>query len=160
LGNQHALFIPAWRNMAGAGRWFSWRGGDPFALWSVRLRYALRQAEDENRFLRRWRALYHPTTAAPGIDAKALRPTWLMFWRPISTANLWPQFRRTGDPACHCFRVGAGVVCGLDLDPAARKGWMSTACASVMLVSALIVTPLPFVLQLDSFWPVAIMRAS
>lgn len=28
---------------------------------------------------------------------------------------------------------------------------------TVMLVSALIVTPLPLVLQLDSFWPVAIM---
>ena len=39
-----------------------------------------------------------------------------------------------------------------------EKGWsVNRVRKSVMLVSALIVTPLPFVLQLDSFWPVAIM---
>ena len=39
-----------------------------------------------------------------------------------------------------------------------EKGWsVNRVRKSVMLVSALIVTPLPFVLQLNSFWPVAIM---
>jgi MFS transporter, ACS family, hexuronate transporter len=39
-----------------------------------------------------------------------------------------------------------------------ERGWsVNRVRKSVMLVSALIVTPLPFVLQLNSFWPVAIM---
>jgi ACS family hexuronate transporter-like MFS transporter len=39
-----------------------------------------------------------------------------------------------------------------------EKGWsVNRVRKTVMLVSALIVTPLPFVLSLDSFWPVAIM---
>ncbi len=39
-----------------------------------------------------------------------------------------------------------------------EQGWsVNRVRKSVMLVSALIVVPLPFVLQLDSFWPVAIM---
>lgn len=39
-----------------------------------------------------------------------------------------------------------------------ESGWsVNRVRKTVMLVSALVVTPLPFVLQLNSFWPVAIM---
>lgn len=41
-----------------------------------------------------------------------------------------------------------------------RRGWsVNRVRKTVMLISALIVTPVPFVLQIGSFWPVAIMMA-
>jgi ACS family hexuronate transporter-like MFS transporter len=39
-----------------------------------------------------------------------------------------------------------------------ERGWsVNRVRKTVMLVSALVVTPVPFVLQLDSYWPVAVM---
>jgi MFS transporter, ACS family, hexuronate transporter len=104
------------------------------------------------------------------------RRTWaIVVAKALSDATWWlinfwlPDFYRkefgltTGELAVPLALAFLGSGAG-----ALFAGWLSTRLLergwsvnrvrkSVMLVSALIVTPLPFVLQLNSFWPVAIM---
>lgn len=98
------------------------------------------------------------------VGAKALSDStwWLInFWLPdfyrkqfgLSTTEL-------AVPLALAF-LGSGVgafVAGWASTRLLEAGWSPNRVRkSVMLVSALIVTPLPFVLQLNSIWPVAIM---
>jgi MFS transporter, ACS family, hexuronate transporter len=55
---------------------------------------------------------------------------------------------------------GGALLAGWVSTRLLERGWsVNRVRKTVMLVSALIVTPLPLVLQLNSFWPVAIMMA-
>jgi MFS transporter, ACS family, hexuronate transporter len=98
------------------------------------------------------------------VIAKALSDAtwWLMgFWLPdfyrktygLSTEELAVPM------ALAFFGSGAGAfLAGWISTRLLEKGWsVNRVRKSVMLVSALIVLPLPFVLSLNAFWPVAIM---
>jgi MFS transporter, ACS family, hexuronate transporter len=104
------------------------------------------------------------------------RRTWaIVIAKTLSDATWWlinfwlPDFyRKTFDltteqlaiPLALAF-IGSGggaLLAGWVSTWLLERGWsVNRVRKSVMLVSALIVTPLPFVLQLNSFWPVAIM---
>jgi MFS transporter, ACS family, hexuronate transporter len=98
------------------------------------------------------------------VIAKALSDaTWwlLNFWLPdfyrkeygLTTSEL-------AVPLAIAF-LGSGLgafVAGWASTGLLERGWsVDRVRKTVMLVSALVVTPVPFVLQLDSFWPVAVM---
>jgi MFS transporter, ACS family, hexuronate transporter len=98
------------------------------------------------------------------VVAKAISDStwWLMgFWLP-------DFYRRTYDLTTQELAVplaiaflgsGAGaLLAGWASTRLLERGWsVNRVRKTVMLVSALIVVPLPFVLALDAFWPVAIM---
>jgi MFS transporter, ACS family, hexuronate transporter len=101
------------------------------------------------------------------VIAKALSDaTWwlLNFWLPdfyrkeygLSTSEL-------AVPLAIAF-LGSGLgafIAGWASTRLLERGWSANRVRkSVMLVSALVVAPVPFVLQLDSFWPVAIMMGA
>lgn len=98
------------------------------------------------------------------VIAKALSDAtwWLMgFWLPDYYRRVWGlTTEELAVPLALAF-IGSG-------GGALLAGWISTRLLergvhvnrvrkSVMLVSALVVLPLPLVLSLDSFWPVAVM---
>ncbi len=98
------------------------------------------------------------------VIAKALSDAtwWLInFWLPdfyrktygLTTEELAVPL------ALAFFGSGAGaLLAGWVSTRLLERGWsVNRVRKTVMLVSALIVLPLPFVLQLNSFWPVAIM---
>ena len=100
------------------------------------------------------------------VGAKALSDStfWLLtFWLPdfyrrtyeLSTAE-WAV------PLALAFAGSAvgGLVAGWASTRLLDRGWPALKVRyAVMLVSALIVVPVPFVLQVDSFWAVAVMMA-
>jgi ACS family hexuronate transporter-like MFS transporter len=100
------------------------------------------------------------------VIAKALSDStfWLLtFWLP-------DFYRRTYElttselaiPLALAFAGSAigGLVAGAASERLIVRGWdPARVRRTVMLVSALVVTPVPFVLQIDSFWTVAIMMA-
>jgi MFS transporter, ACS family, hexuronate transporter len=104
------------------------------------------------------------------------RRTWaIVIAKTLSDATWWlinfwlPDFyRKTFDLTTEQLAVplalafigsgGGALLAGWISTRLLERGWsVNRVRKSVMLVSALIVTPLPFVLQLNSFWPVAIM---
>lgn len=98
------------------------------------------------------------------VIAKAISDStwWLLnFWLPdfyrkeygLTTSELAIPL------ALAFFGSGAGAFfAGWVSTRLLRRGWsVDRVRKTVMLVSAVVVTPVPFVLQLDSFWPVAIM---
>ena len=100
------------------------------------------------------------------VGAKALSDStfWLLtFWLP-------DFYRRTYElsttelavPLALAFAGSAagGLVAGWASTRLLDRGWPALKVRyAVMLVSALIVVPVPFVLQVDSFWAVAVMMA-
>lgn len=100
------------------------------------------------------------------VIAKALSDStfWLLtFWLP-------DFYRRTYDlstselaiPLALAFAGSAlgGLIAGGVSTHLIARGWaIARVRGVVMLVSALVVTPVPFVLQIDSFWAVAVMMA-
>lgn len=100
------------------------------------------------------------------VVAKALSDStfWLLtFWLP-------DFYRRTYELTTAELAVPLALAFGGSAIGGLVAGWASTALLArgwtqlrvryaVMLVSALIVVPVPFVLQVDSFWAVAIMMA-
>ncbi|HEV2568925.1 MAG TPA: MFS transporter [Sphingomonas sp.] len=98
------------------------------------------------------------------VIAKALSDStfWLLtFWLP-------DFYRRTYElttgqlavPLALAFAGSAlgGLAAGAISSRLIAKGWpVAKVRKTVMVVSALVVTPVPFVLQLDSFWTVAVM---
>ena len=100
------------------------------------------------------------------VIAKALSDStfWLLtFWLPdfyrktfgLSTSEL-------AIPMALAFAGSAlgGLAAGLISTKLIERGWpVARVRRTMMLVSALIVTPVPFVLQLNSIWPVALMMA-
>lgn len=167
------FFIPA---LAAA---FGWRGALVFGgvagfvtlalwLWFARGIRFDDDAEDERRDFSDDGAPYGPILTDRRtwaiVIAKALSDAtwWLInFWLPdfyrkefgLSTTELAVPL------AIAFLGSGAGALfAGWLSTRLLERGWsVNRVRKSVMLVSALIVTPLPFVLALDSFWPVAIM---
>jgi MFS transporter, ACS family, hexuronate transporter len=100
------------------------------------------------------------------VIAKAISDStfWLLtFWLP-------DFYRKTFDlttaelavPMALAFAGSAlgGLSAGLVSTALINRGWdVARVRKTVMLVSALVVVPVPFVLQLDSIWPVAAMMA-
>ncbi len=100
------------------------------------------------------------------VIAKALSDStfWLLtFWLPdfyrkvfgLSTYEL-------AVPMALAFAGSAigGLAAGAISTALIARGWpVARVRHTVMLVSALVVVPVPFVLQLDSIWPVAVMMA-
>jgi MFS transporter, ACS family, hexuronate transporter len=125
-------------------------------------------AEDERRDFADDGAPYGPIlkerrTWAIAI-AKALSDAtwWLMgFWLPDFYRKTYAlTTEELAVPMSIAFLgSGAGAfIFGWISTRLLEKGWsVNRVRKTVMLVSALIVLPLPFVLTLDSFWPVAIM---
>ncbi len=167
------FMIPA---MAAA---FGWRGALIFAglggfitlalwLWFARGVTFDDGAEDATRDMSDDGAPYGPILLE--------RRTWaIVIAKTLSDATWWlinfwlPDFyRKTYDltteqlaiPLALAF-IGSGggaLLAGWVSTRLLEKGWsVNRVRKTVMLVSALIVTPLPLVLQLNSFWPVAIM---
>ena len=167
------FMIPA---MAAA---FGWRGALIFAglggfvtlalwLWFARGVKFDDGAEDATRDMADGGAPYGPILLE--------RRTWaIVIAKALSDATWWlinfwlPDFyRKTYDltteelaiPLALAF-IGSGggaLLAGWASTRLLEAGWsVNRVRKTVMLVSALIVTPLPLVLQLDSFWPVAIM---
>lgn len=167
------FMIPA---MAAA---FGWRGALIFAglggfvtlalwLWFARGVKFDDGAEDATRDMADGGAPYGPILLE--------RRTWaIVIAKALSDATWWlinfwlPDFYRktyelTTDelaiPLALAF-IGSGggaLLAGWASTRLLEAGWsVNRVRKTVMLVSALIVTPLPLVLQLDSFWPVAIM---
>jgi MFS transporter, ACS family, hexuronate transporter len=104
------------------------------------------------------------------------RRTWaIVIAKTLSDATWWlinfwlPDFyRKTFDLTTEELAVplaiaflgsgGGALLAGWASTRLLERGWsVNRVRKTVMLVSALIVTPLPLVLQLNSFWPVAIM---
>jgi MFS transporter, ACS family, hexuronate transporter len=104
------------------------------------------------------------------------RRTWaIVIAKTLSDATWWlinfwlPDFyRKTFDLTTEQLAVplaiaflgsgGGALLAGWASTRLLERGWsVNRVRKTVMLVSALIVTPLPLVLQLNSFWPVAIM---
>ncbi|MEY4269980.1 MAG: hypothetical protein RLZZ58_1196 [Pseudomonadota bacterium] len=87
---------------------------------------------------------------------------WLInFWLPDFYRNNFDlSTRELAIPLGLAFAGSAigALIAGAVSTRLLEQGWsVNRVRKSVMLVSALIVTPLPFVLNLNSFWPVAIM---
>ena len=167
------FMIPA---MAAA---FGWRGALIFAglggfitlalwLWFARGVKFDDGAEDATRDMSDGGAPYGPILLERRtwaiVIAKALSDStwWLInFWLP-------DFYRKTYDLTTEQLAIplalaflgsgGGALLAGWVSTRLLEKGWsVNRVRKTVMLVSALIVTPLPLVLQLDSFWPVAIM---
>ena len=167
------FMIPA---MAAA---FGWRGALIFAglggfitlalwLWFARGVQFDDGVEDATRDMSDGGAPYGPILLE--------RRTWaIVIAKMLSDATWWlinfwlPDFyRKTYDltteelaiPLALAF-IGSGggaLLAGWASTRLLESGWsVNRVRKTVMLVSALIVTPLPLVLQLNSFWPVAIM---
>jgi len=115
------------------------------------------QADDYGPILKQRR-----TWAIVGAKALSDATWWLLnFWLPdfyrreygLTTSEL-------AIPLALAF-AGSGLgafIAGWASTRLLERGWeVDRVRKTVMLVSALIVVPVPFVLQLDSFWPVAIM---
>ncbi len=167
------FMIPA---MAAA---FGWRGALIFAglggfitlalwLWCARGVKFDDGAEDATRDMSDGGAPYGPILLERRtwaiVIAKALSDStwWLInFWLP-------DFYRKTYDLTTEQLAIplalaflgsgGGALLAGWASTRLLEKGWsVNRVRKSVMLVSALIVLPLPLVLQLNSFWPVAIM---
>lgn len=98
------------------------------------------------------------------VIAKALSDAtwWLMgFWLPDfyrKTYELTTEELAVPLSIAFLGSGGGALFAGWISTRLLEKGWsVNRVRKTVMLASALIVTPLPFVLSLDSFWPVAIM---
>ena len=167
------FMIPA---MAAA---FGWRGALIFAglggfvtlalwLWFARGVKFDDGAEDATRDMSDDGAPYGPILLE--------RRTWaIVIAKTLSDATWWlinfwlPDFyRKTYDLSTEQLAIplalaflgsgGGALLAGWASTRLLEAGWsVNRVRKTVMLVSALIVTPLPLVLQLDSFWPVAIM---
>jgi MFS transporter, ACS family, hexuronate transporter len=167
------FMIPA---MAAA---FGWRGALIFAglggfvtlalwLWFARGVKFDDGAEDATRDMSDDGAPYGPILLE--------RRTWaIVIAKMLSDATWWlinfwlPDFyRKTFDLTTEELAVplaiaflgsgGGALLAGWTSTRLLERGWsVNRVRKTVMLVSALIVTPLPLVLQLNSFWPVAIM---
>jgi MFS transporter, ACS family, hexuronate transporter len=167
------FMIPA---MAAA---FGWRGALIFAglggfvtlalwLWFARGVKFDDGAEDTTRDMSDHGAPYGPILLE--------RRTWaIVIAKTLSDATWWlinfwlPDFyRKTYDLSTEQLAIplalaflgsgGGALLAGWASTRLLEAGWsVNRVRKTVMLVSALIVTPLPLVLQLDSFWPVAIM---
>ena len=167
------FMIPA---MAAA---FGWRGALIFAglggfvtlalwLWFARGVKFDDGAEDATRDMSDDGAPYGPILLE--------RRTWaIVIAKTLSDSTWWlinfwlPDFyRKTYDLTTEQLAIplalaflgsgGGALLAGWASTRLLEKGWsVNRVRKSVMLVSAVIVTPLPLVLQLDSFWPVAIM---
>ncbi len=156
-----------------------WRGALIFAgtggfvalalwLWFARGIAFDDKAEDQNRDYSDDNASYGPIllerTTWAIVIAKALSDAtwWLMgFWLPDfyrKTYNLTTE-ELAVPLSIAFFGSGAGAfLFGWISTRLLESGWsVNRVRKTIMLVSALIVTPLPFVLQLNSFWAVAIM---
>lgn len=170
------FFIPA---LAAA---FGWRGALIFggiggfitlALW-LTLARGIRfddTAEDEARDFADGHEHYGPILLERRtwaiVIAKALSDTtwWLLnFWLPdfyrkaygLSTSEL-------AIPLAIAFLGSAlgAFVAGLVSTKLLERGWsVNRVRKTVMLVSAMVVAPVPFVLQMDSFWAVAFMMGA
>ncbi len=167
------FMIPA---MAAA---FGWRGALIFAglggfitlalwLWFARGVKFDDGAEDATRDMSDGGAPYGPILLEQRtwaiVIAKTLSDStwWLInFWLP-------DFYRKTYDLTTEQLAIplalaflgsgGGALLAGWASTRLLEKGWsVNRVRKTVMLVSAVIVTPLPLVLQLDSFWPVAIM---
>jgi MFS transporter, ACS family, hexuronate transporter len=167
------FMIPA---MAAA---FGWRGALIFAglggfitlalwLWFARGVKFDDGAEDATRDMSDGGAPYGPILLE--------RRTWaIVIAKTLSDSTWWlinfwlPDFyRKTYDLTTEQLAIplalaflgsgGGALLAGWASTRLLEKGWsVNRVRKTVMLVSAVIVTPLPLVLQLDSFWPVAIM---
>ena len=167
------FMIPA---MAAA---FGWRGALIFAglggfvtlalwLWFARGVKFDDGAEDATRDMSDDGAPYGPILLE--------RRTWaIVIAKTLSDSTWWlinfwlPDFyRKTYDLTTEQLAIplalaflgsgGGALLAGWASTRLLEKGWsVNRVRKTVMLVSAVIVTPLPLVLQLDSFWPVAIM---
>ena len=167
------FMIPA---MAAA---FGWRGALIFAglggfvtlalwLWFARGVKFDDGAEDATRDMSDDGAPYGPILLE--------RRTWaIVIAKTLSDSTWWlinfwlPDFyRKTYDLTTEQLAIplalaflgsgGGALLAGWASTRLLEKGWsVNRVRKAVMLVSAVIVTPLPLVLQLDSFWPVAIM---
>ena len=167
------FMIPA---MAAA---FGWRGALIFAglggfvtlalwLWFARGVKFDDGAEDTTRDMSDHGAPYGPILLE--------RRTWaIVIAKTLSDSTWWlinfwlPDFyRKTYDLTTEQLAIplalaflgsgGGALLAGWASTRLLEKGWsVNRVRKTVMLVSAVIVTPLPLVLQLDSFWPVAIM---
>ena len=158
---------------------FGWRGALIFggvggfvtlALWlylacDVRFENAAEDAtQDFNDDGRPYGAILTEKRTWAIVIAKAISDStwWLLnFWLPdfyrkeygLTTSELAVPL------AIAFLGSGAGAfIAGWASTRLLEKGWsVNRVRKTVMLVSALIVTPVPFVLGLNSFWPVAIM---
>jgi MFS transporter, ACS family, hexuronate transporter len=114
--------------------------------------------------------------AAPYGPILLEKRTWaIVIAKVLSDATWWlinfwlPDFyRKTFDLTTEQLAIplalaflgsgGGALLAGWTSTRLLEKGWsVNRVRKTVMLVSALVVVPLPFVLQLNSFWPVAIM---
>lgn len=171
------LTLPFFIPVLAAG--FGWRGALVFGgvagfvtlaiwLWLARGITFDDGAEDEKRD--------HWDDGAPYGPILRERRTWaIVIAKALSDATWWlitfwlPDFYRKTyglsteelavPLAIAFFGSGAGALfAGWISTRLLEKGWsVNRVRKTVMLVSALIVLPLPLVLQLNSFWPVAIM---
>jgi MFS transporter, ACS family, hexuronate transporter len=158
---------------------FGWRGALIFggvagfvslAVWLVLARGIQFNdaAEDET--------LDYNDDAAPYGPILRESRTWaICVSKAISDATWWfinfwlaDFYRKTYDLSTTELAVPLGIAFAGSALGALAAGWISTRLLergwsvnrvrkTVMLVSALVVTPLPFITQLNSFWPVAIM---
>jgi MFS transporter, ACS family, hexuronate transporter len=158
---------------------FGWRGALIFGgvagfvtlalwLWFARGIVFDDKAEDESLDYADDSAPYGPILTEKRtwaiVVAKALSDStwWLVtFWLP-------DFYRKTYSLTTEQLAVPMAIAYLGSAGGALFAGWLSTRLLergvsvnrvrkTVMLVSALIVTPLPFVLQMNAFWPVAIM---
>ena len=158
---------------------FGWRGALIFAglggfitlslwLWVARGVQFDDGAEDASRDMSDGGAPYGPIlferrTWAIVIAKMLSDSTWWLinFWLP-------DFYRKTYDLTTEQLAIplalaflgsgGGALLAGWASTRLLERGWsVNRVRKGVMLVSALIVLPLPLVLQLDSFWPVAIM---
>jgi MFS transporter, ACS family, hexuronate transporter len=98
------------------------------------------------------------------VVAKALSDAtwWLMgFWLPDYYRRVWGlTTEELAVPLALAF-IGSGggaLLAGWLSTRLLERGWhVNRVRKTVMLVSALVVLPLPLVLSIDSFWPVAVM---
>jgi MFS transporter, ACS family, hexuronate transporter len=158
---------------------FGWRGAMIFGgvggfvtlalwLWFARGVRFNDGAEDEARDMSDDSAPYGPILLEKRtwaiVIAKTLSDStwWLInFWLP-------DFYRKTFDLSTEQLAIplalaflgsgGGALLAGWTSTRLLEKGWsVNRVRKTVMLASALVVTPLPFVLQLNSFWPVAVM---
>jgi ACS family hexuronate transporter-like MFS transporter len=167
------FFIPV------LAEYFGWRGALIFggfggfvslAIWVILARGVRFDdaAEDEHRD--------YSDDGRPYGPILLERTTWaIVFAKALSDATWWlinfwlPDFYRKeyglstqelAIPLAIAFlgSGGGALLAGWVSTRLLEQGWTANRVRkTVMLVSALLVLPLPFVLRLDSFWPVAIM---
>lgn len=98
------------------------------------------------------------------VIAKALSDAtwWLMgFWLPDYYRKIWGlSTEELAVPLALAFlgSGGGALLAGWTSTKLLERGWhVNRVRKGVMLISALVVLPLPLVLSLNSFWPVAVM---